>query len=229
MNVNISEAERKVYVKYFEQIDGDRDGVSGAREVIRLRETGVSDQVLGFIWANCVLPPAEGLSLDAFFLAMRIISLSQHLLPPDLSLARSSSSSSTTASTSSSTANTNNANTSFSSAFSAKTDIKPSVTPPSTWTVTPAQRATWRQAFEAADSDHDGLLTTNEARIVLEKSGLPVAQLGRIWSFADHDNSGTFNWVKFGVASALIVHVLCGKSLPAERPLALFELFRDSA
>ena len=90
MNVNISEAERKVYVKYFEQIDGDRDGVIGAREVIRLRETGVSDQVLGFIWANCVLPPAEGLSLDAFFLAMRIISLSQHLLPPDLSLARSS-------------------------------------------------------------------------------------------------------------------------------------------
>ncbi|KAJ1496310.1 hypothetical protein T484DRAFT_1606873, partial [Baffinella frigidus] len=75
--------------------------------------------------------------------------------------------------------------------------------------------------FAGLDLDGDGYISGREARPVLAGSGLPNAELRKIWELADMTGDGRLDMHEFVVAQILVAARVQGHELPEELPASL--------
>ncbi|PWN51418.1 EF-hand, partial [Violaceomyces palustris] len=89
----------------------------------------------------------------------------------------------------------------------------PSPAQGSTITLSPIERPAFAYLFQLADPLKSGIVTGDDAVKFFEKSGLPRATLGQIWSIADSANNGFLTPPSFSIALRLISHAQKGEQV----------------
>jgi len=84
-----------------------------------------------------------------------------------------------------------------------------------------ADYARFAALFAALDADQDGFISGLEARGVLTKSGLPNAELRKVWELADMTADGRLDQHEFAVAQILVAARQQGHALPETLPASL--------
>jgi GTPase SAR1 family protein len=91
----------------------------------------------------------------------------------------------------------------------------------SKWQVTEEEFEKARSEFAGLGPSEDGKLAGALARPVLTASGLPNAQLRKIWNLADYDRDGKLTVFEYALASHLVSKVVNGETLPDVLPPGL--------
>lgn len=86
------------------------------------------------------------------------------------------------------------------------------------WAVTKDEKTRYDSLFKAWDGFNKGFIGGDVAIEVFGQSGLPKADLERVWTLADNGNKGRLNMDEFAVAMHLIYRKLNGYPLPAQLP-----------
>lgn len=86
------------------------------------------------------------------------------------------------------------------------------------WAVTKEEKIRYDSLFKAWDGLNKGFIGGDVAIEVFGQSGLPKADLERVWTLADNGNKGRLNMDEFAVAMHLIYRKLNGYPLPAQLP-----------
>lgn len=86
------------------------------------------------------------------------------------------------------------------------------------WAVTKDEKTRYDSLFKAWDGLNKGFIGGDVAIEVFGQSGLPKADLERVWTLADNGNKGRLNMDEFAVAMHLIYRKLNGYPLPAQLP-----------
>lgn len=89
------------------------------------------------------------------------------------------------------------------------------------WTVAPEQLAAYEALFDEVRLPGATSLETDDARLVLDRSGLERPELAHIWHLADADGDGRLRLGEFVVALHLAARCREGHALPAEVPAEL--------
>ncbi|KAL5350036.1 actin organization and endocytosis protein [Pseudogymnoascus australis] len=89
------------------------------------------------------------------------------------------------------------------------------------WAVTKDEKTRYDSLFKAWDGLGKGFIGGDVAIEVFGQSGLPKADLERVWTLADNGNKGRLNMDEFAVAMHLIYRKLNGYPLPAQLPAEL--------
>lgn len=89
------------------------------------------------------------------------------------------------------------------------------------WVIPPAERAKFEDLFKKSDADHDGFITGEQAKALFSRSGLPNAELGKIWVLSDMNQDQRLDRQEFYIAMALINRRLSGREIPVALPEAL--------
>ena len=84
----------------------------------------------------------------------------------------------------------------------------------SPWAVGPAELRQYAEVFERLPRSVPELLGPDEAKEVLERSGLQVAELSHIWQLADADEDGQLSFAEFACAMHLAARRREGLELP---------------
>ncbi|KAI9453896.1 hypothetical protein BJY52DRAFT_787914 [Lactarius psammicola] len=100
-------------------------------------------------------------------------------------------------------------------------ELKGTVVPTVTWTLSEAEKKSYDQIFRAWDISNTGFIGGNTAIEVLGQSGLAKNDLARIWTLVDVDNRGKLDIAEFQVAMGLIYRKLNGNEIPDELPAEL--------
>eukprot|EP00730_Choanoeca_flexa_P016534 TRINITY_DN7837_c0_g1_i4.p2 TRINITY_DN7837_c0_g1~~TRINITY_DN7837_c0_g1_i4.p2 ORF type:complete len:163 (+),score=50.47 TRINITY_DN7837_c0_g1_i4:1347-1835(+) len=85
------------------------------------------------------------------------------------------------------------------------------------WSISVSEQTNYRNIF-ASSSPQDGKLSGAAAKMVLTKSKLETAVLGKIWVLSDIDQDGYLDEDEFCVAMHLCHQALSGKELPTKLP-----------
>jgi len=93
------------------------------------------------------------------------------------------------------------------------------------WTVDAVRLKQYTDGFAWADTDRDGLVTMAEAQEFLATSGLPAAELRRIWKMADVSQDSMLCQTEFICAMQLTFRRWQGVPLPPALPQELAALF----
>ena len=189
--------ERSVYDALFQKADLDRDGLLGAHEVVFFRKSGVPDATLGKIWILANPQKNSALDRDQFNLCLRLISQVQAGREADLELAKSSRP--------------------HPLPHFAETPVQ-AAKPLSSTIITPQQRAKWAETFHRADTNNDGYVTGEEARVLFSSSGLSTTDLSKIWTLSDANNDRRLDKTEFVVSMFLISARIRGEDLPDVLP-----------
>ena len=86
------------------------------------------------------------------------------------------------------------------------------------WAVTKDEKKIYDSLFRAWDGLNKGFIGGDVAIEVMGQSGLPKADLERIWTLADPGNNGRLNMDEFAVAMHLIYRKLNGYPVPNQLP-----------
>lgn len=86
------------------------------------------------------------------------------------------------------------------------------------WAVTKDEKTRYDALFKAWDGLNKGFMGGDVAIEVFGKSGLPKADLERIWTLSDQGNKGRLNMDEFAIAMHLIYRKLNGYPIPAQLP-----------
>jgi len=89
--------------------------------------------------------------------------------------------------------------------------------------IAPNSREKFSRMFDEVDINGSGYITGAQARVALAQSGLPNADLRRIWDLADAGKDGMLDRHEFIVCQFLIAHRLGGNELPDKLPPGLQE------
>ncbi|CAE7193349.1 REPS1 [Symbiodinium pilosum] len=92
------------------------------------------------------------------------------------------------------------------------------------WEPSAEELGEYKQIFLSLVGDSDGLLDAQEAKKVLERSGVPLTELAAIWYLADVDGDGQLALCEFACAMHLTVRRRAGAPLPEELPSPLTRL-----
>mmetsp|Transcript_59771 Transcript_59771/g.142235 ORF Transcript_59771/g.142235 Transcript_59771/m.142235 type:complete len:965 (+) Transcript_59771:72-2966(+) len=91
----------------------------------------------------------------------------------------------------------------------------------SQWVVSPQNWTKYRTIFQSLDRDSHGVISSDEARVILERSMLAHGELAEIWKLSDRDLDGQLSAVEFTIAMHLVFRRRQGLPLPSELPLEL--------
>ena len=86
------------------------------------------------------------------------------------------------------------------------------------WAVTKDEKKIYDQLFKAWDGFNKGFIGGDVAIEVMGQSGLPKADLERIWTLSDPNNKGRLDMDEFAVAMHLIYRKLNGYPVPNQLP-----------
>jgi hypothetical protein len=86
------------------------------------------------------------------------------------------------------------------------------------WGMTPAERRRYGLQFGTHDLKRTGFLTANEARQVLNQTGLGHSVLAKIWTLADVDKDGRLSQDEFAIAMHLVEKARKGLTIPVTLP-----------
>jgi len=86
------------------------------------------------------------------------------------------------------------------------------------WQVDANELEQFREIFHNMDEPNSGYLTAEVSKDLFERSGLPVAELGHIWTMADQDMDGRLSETEFAFAMALLLRRRGGLPLPSTLP-----------
>lgn len=89
------------------------------------------------------------------------------------------------------------------------------------WAIDAVRLKQYQDGFMWADTDRNGLISAAEARVVLETSGLPMAELSHIWQMSDIGQDGQLSPGEFVCAMHLTFRRWQGAPLPRELPQEL--------
>jgi len=89
------------------------------------------------------------------------------------------------------------------------------------WAVQEEQLAHYGTIFVGADVNDTQMLGPEEARAVLERTGLPEDELAQIWQLSDVDQDGHLMFAEFACAMHLASRRVQGLDIPAELPIEL--------
>jgi len=92
----------------------------------------------------------------------------------------------------------------------------------SVWTATAEQFARYQELFDASARSSREFVEPDEAKEVLERSGLPHSELAVIWRLCDLDGDNKLSLMEFSFATHLVAQRRLGAELPAELPPELF-------
>ncbi|KAJ1920610.1 hypothetical protein H4219_001168 [Mycoemilia scoparia] len=218
--------EEQVYKHLFSVADRDSKGVlAGQQAVPFFQKSGLSDADLGKIWQLADSGSKGSLSLDDFYIAMKLISLVQNGSTISMSFLKDDSplpefegvkvpsnlgvdapSHNRRASTTSSIGW---------SGLKVSTDHN---------TITSAEKQTYTRIF---NNNHpkNGILGSEEVRNILLKSKLTNEQLAQIWNIADYERSGVFRLNNFCIAMHYVRALMENKiaELPAVCPESILK------
>lgn len=184
--------------------------LSGADAVGFFRASNVDKGILKSIWSLCT--PGATMNLSQFYTALRYIQLAQ---AGELPISREKLLSTL--------------KTSFSPPYFTGIAIPPPSAPLPNYAITPEDHTKYHTLFMQYDVDRDGLIQSNEAVPIFEKSGLDHATLAAIWSMADQDHDSCLTPKEFCLAFHLIVCV--GKKklpVPATLPPVLLGFYQNA-
>mmetsp|Transcript_11047 Transcript_11047/g.25277 ORF Transcript_11047/g.25277 Transcript_11047/m.25277 type:complete len:1401 (+) Transcript_11047:149-4351(+) len=83
--------------------------------------------------------------------------------------------------------------------------------------------AGWVELFLATDVNHDGFIDGEEAKDILERSGLPTDDLVQVWRLSDMDLDGHLSLIEFACAMHLLSQREQGAVLPSVLPKEFVE------
>jgi hypothetical protein len=86
----------------------------------------------------------------------------------------------------------------------------------SIWTITDAEKSTDMTTFQ--QSNVGGFVEGNTAVALFSQSGVPVAELGQVYTLADVDGDGRLSQSEFFIAMKLLRARMAGNTLPATLP-----------
>jgi len=86
------------------------------------------------------------------------------------------------------------------------------------WTVGEEELSQYRAIFVKVDPDGSGFADNGEAKVIFEKSQLPMDVLSRIWQMSDFDGDGRLALSEFLCAMALVKRCTEGAELPPRPP-----------
>eukprot|EP00923_Selenidium_pygospionis_P041256 GHVN01071481.1.p1 GENE.GHVN01071481.1~~GHVN01071481.1.p1 ORF type:complete len:848 (-),score=208.68 GHVN01071481.1:222-2765(-) len=89
------------------------------------------------------------------------------------------------------------------------------------WTVTSGEKSKYTTVFNQSDANQDGYLEADEAKVVMESSGLPQDDLAQIWTISDKDGDGRLSLTEFIVAMKMISCRRKGAPIPSSLPAQL--------
>mmetsp|Transcript_46739 Transcript_46739/g.117782 ORF Transcript_46739/g.117782 Transcript_46739/m.117782 type:complete len:570 (+) Transcript_46739:152-1861(+) len=179
------------YRQIFNKNDDDHDGhLTGDQAKVLFMRSGLPTQDLLLIWdlAKVNKPTEKLLDFTEFIIAMHLIntklSNKDMVLPPDLPPSLRTSALSLTGSL---------GKTAGEDLIIQDVD-----------TISPEGRAKFREHFLKYDANRDGFISGEEAKLIFSRSGLPVADLRKIWDLADENKDGKLDMEEFIVGMHLI-------------------------
>ncbi|KAF2070368.1 hypothetical protein CYY_008311 [Polysphondylium violaceum] len=196
-------AQRQYYEELFTVADRDQDGVIGLNDAAFFRKSMLPNEILRDIWQLSDLNNGY-LSMDDFFVALKLISLAQMgapisidsikaipvVPPPKLQ------------------------------------DIQPLKFD---WIIPSNEKQQYIDLFNKNDEDNDGYITGQQAIPIFSTSGLPSKILSHIWSISDLGGDQKLDCQEFIIATFLIKSVLKGYELPSRLPESLLQSSHCSA
>ncbi|KAJ1959494.1 hypothetical protein IWQ62_004589, partial [Dispira parvispora] len=220
----LAENERNKYTRLFQNShpkDGLLDG-ERARQI--LMKSKLSVEMLGQVWNLADTQHRGALDLADFMIAMYYI---QRLMEGRITTLPTENPAPLLASVRGTTGAASNAappsrsrviSPDLSNFDPSRPSSSASFQPPTTWGVPPEVKHQADRHFATLDTTHRGWVTGDQAVPFFLKSGLPDADLARIWDLADRTKAGKLNTEEFSVALYLIQQRRGGKDIPGELP-----------
>ncbi|KAL6071610.1 Epidermal growth factor receptor pathway substrate 15 like 1 [Balamuthia mandrillaris] len=203
--------EKEHYDALFLLADGDKDGRIGPADAQFLLQFGLEKKKLSEIWQLADSQRKGSLDREAFYIALRLISLArqgkpltapQHAPPffaPEVT--------------------TVGINAPGSNSGAPLSNSKPASE--EDWVISPQERAKFTEIFEKADEKKTGFVTGAHARDLFSRSGLDRGDLGKIWTLSDQNKDGRLDKEEFIIAMYLINARLKGRTLPDVLPASI--------
>jgi len=190
--------EQRFYANLYTIADVDKDGrISGQEGAIFLRRSGLHDSYLHQIWEMVDTKKQGFLMQRDFAIAMRLVSMAQQGLQPDISQI---------------------ANVTKMPKF-ADIPIPTTLSTP----LTEQEKYKYDNLFIQADTNKDNFVDGMEAKAYFGKANIPIDKLAIIWSLSDLDKDGKLNKAEFRISMHLMYWTLKGESLPISLPDSLVQ------
>ncbi|EGG17885.1 EPS15 domain-containing protein [Cavenderia fasciculata] len=200
----VPQSEKNNYVEIFNKNDDDSDGyISGQQARSLFSSSGLPMKILGHIWYLSDMNADQRLDCQEFIIATFLIRsvLKGYDLPsklPDQLIQ--------------------------SSHYVSSVGV-PSPKVPD-WLIPPAERIINEDIFNK--NQQNGAISGKQAKVIFEKSGLPVQDLKVIWDLSDYDQAQWLDKQKFVIAMFLISQRKKKKEFPTSLPQILIESSKSS-
>eukprot|EP01114_Cavostelium_apophysatum_P007088 TRINITY_DN1879_c0_g1_i1.p1 TRINITY_DN1879_c0_g1~~TRINITY_DN1879_c0_g1_i1.p1 ORF type:complete len:955 (-),score=261.57 TRINITY_DN1879_c0_g1_i1:46-2910(-) len=219
--LQLSEVEKAYYPALFRAADGDKDGVIGSADAGFFKRSNLPIQLLGQVWQQADSKQKGHLVEEEFYLALRLIALSQNGREPSAAAAQAPTFDLVPAIAEFPIpkALTTSAPVGVPSNPAAQPTLQQSQPPiVSSSPISPQDRQKYEEYFRQCDTNRDGFVTGEEAKVFFSKSGLPVQDLAKIWGLADRGNDRQLDLEEFCIAMFLISVKLRGGNIPDTLP-----------
>eukprot|EP00397_Hematodinium_sp_SG-2012_P002573 GEMP01002580.1.p1 GENE.GEMP01002580.1~~GEMP01002580.1.p1 ORF type:complete len:801 (+),score=160.64 GEMP01002580.1:295-2697(+) len=98
--------------------------------------------------------------------------------------------------------------------------------PRRTWTLSQKDKDKYLALFIATDSDRDGFVEGDQAKLLLQRSKLTKQQLSAVWDLADMDSDGRLRFEEFLIAMHCVTMIQKGHAVPRSVPPELIDSVR---